>query len=61
MASLKCPNCKSGSIVYDSRHIDILNCQVRYRKCKKCGYRFKTLERVIGPVELRNGVGGNYE
>ena len=39
---MTCPVCNGDTKVIDSRknsdHI------VRYRKCKKCGYRFRTLE-----------------
>ena len=41
---MKCPRCLKATRVYDSRpNGDYV--VVRYRECKACGHRFKTLER----------------
>lgn len=39
---MKCPKCNGRAIV--KKTIDKKHFSIRYRTCKRCGYRFKTKE-----------------
>lgn len=43
-----CPRCQSETIVYDSR--PTTEGTIRRRKCKNCGFRFRTTEKYTGRV-----------
>lgn len=50
---MKCPECGAKTEVYH-RHPNKRN---RYRRCKACGFKFKTIERMsIEDEELRNQI-----
>lgn len=40
---MKCPKCKSLTSIRESREL-LGNIDVRFRKCRKCGFEFKTYE-----------------
>lgn len=43
-----CPKCGGNTTNYDTRECPD-NTQARRRECRDCGYRFKTIERIIDP------------
>lgn len=49
---IPCPKCKTRTDVYDSR-ITVLGQLRRKRICRKCGWRFATLEVIDKQNELR--------
>lgn len=49
---MKCPKCGYDKFPLDNRNSkwdDKSKCQIRYRKCSKCGWKEKTTEAVEGP------------
>lgn len=53
-----CPKCAGCTVSYDTREHPTDNAQVRRRKCKECGFRFKTIENIINkggqPIDAPN-------
>ena len=47
---MRCPKCGGKTLVHDTRHPDREHVQ-RWRKCKRCGYDFKTVEFKLDDIE----------
>ena len=51
-----CPECGSGDIVSDNRHVDrrgYTYCYVRPLKCNSCKHKFKSFETLRDPKRTR--------
>lgn len=42
----ECPYCNEKSVITDVRDVEKIGATVRYRKCKSCGFRWKTIELI---------------
>ncbi len=49
-----CPNCGSKAVNPDGWKRPMAGVRIRYFKCKGCTGRFRTKERVEGPLKPRN-------
>lgn len=47
MSGIRCPKCGRDTYIVSTNYVDITNMQWRYRKCKTCGFHFKTVESLV--------------
>lgn len=49
--SLRCPRCGADTYVYDARYDETRQTFVRRRRCEKCDYRFRTVEKMEAVIK----------
>jgi rubredoxin len=56
---LYCPKCKSPKATTTGRYRPRPGVRVRYFKCKKCGYAYRSVEQIGAPIHPRKTSGGD--